>query len=708
METLRFRAPIPWITTPTTPPIINPPLNPSTQLTASSSRSHTGSISVEKGGREERALRFPFNLGLRSVFGKQRINGVALDDAILENKVEKTNLEMGCDEEEEDVNWVMKILHVRSIWAERKGNGEMGSRGISDSEKAAKEAEGCDYEGNGSVCKDCEFGGDAEKIEIDREVFSRLLKKVSLAEVKLYAQLSYLGNLAYSIPSIKSAYLMKRYGLRYVTSSIEKRELARASSQKEDSSSNAETDKLSGESESAEISPVERVEFKDEKHEGRQISAAAAFQITASAASYLYTRTRSILAFGSSSDEIDQGKMASFRATTESVTAVVAAEEDVKQAFADDLNSINSSPCEWFICDDDKSATRFFVIQGSETVASWQANLLFEPVLFERLDVFVHRGIYEAAKGMYQQMLPEVRAHMTSRGSRAKFRFTGHSLGGSLSLLLNLMFLIRGEVPSSSLLPVITFGAPCIMCGGDDLLHKLGLPKSHVQSITMHRDIVPRAFSCTYPNHVAELLKAVNGNFRNHPCLQSQKLLYAPMGEFLILQPDAKFSPPHDLLPSGSGLYLLRSTVEETKEIEKQLRGAKKVFLNTPHPLEILSDRSAYGNGGMIQRDHDMNSYLKCVRGVIRQELSRIRKAKKEQKRKFWWPILVPHVIDTGVTVGSNYADQGLFSVEVIVRTGSESLKWLSRFVASQRLHLLLVFMLPARLLLVGAFRMIA
>ena len=134
----------------------------------------------------------------------------------------------------------------------------------------------------------------------------------------------------------------------------------------------------------------------------------------------------------------------------------------------------------------------------------------------------MHRGIYEAAKGMYEQMLPEVRAHLKSHGRGATFRFTGHSLGGSLSLLLNLMLKIRGEVPASSLLPVITFGAPSIMCGGDRLLRKLGLPRSHVQAIMMHRDIVPRAFSCNYPNHVAELLKAVNANFRNHPCLNNQ------------------------------------------------------------------------------------------------------------------------------------------------------------------------------------------
>lgn len=55
--------------------------------------------------------------------------------------------------------------------------------------------------------------------------------------------------------------------------------------------------------------------------------------------------------------------MASLMATTDSVTSVVAAKEEVKQAVADDLSSTHSSPCDWFICDDDQSATRFLVIQ---------------------------------------------------------------------------------------------------------------------------------------------------------------------------------------------------------------------------------------------------------------------------------------------------------------------------------------------------------
>lgn len=124
-------------------------------------------------------------------------------------------------------------------------------------------------------------------------------------------------------------------------------------------------------------------------------------------------------------------------------------------------------------------------------------------------------------------MLPEIQAHLRSHGNSANLRFTGQSLGGSLALLVNLMLLVRGEAPASSLMPVITFGAPSIMCGGDYLLQKLGLPKSHVQAITLHRDIVPRAFSCNYPDHVAKILKAVNRNFRNHPCLKNQVVFFS-------------------------------------------------------------------------------------------------------------------------------------------------------------------------------------
>lgn len=670
--------------------------------------------------------RFSFRYPLGSLWpggsgsgDEKKYSGIAIEDAVVvENREERKAVDgiesIGetASQEMRNENWVLKILHVNSLWREKQekslesenaeGNSDLGCNGkiVDDDENS---------------CEFCRVDGgvDEGRIEFDRDSFSKMLKRVSLAEAKLYSQMSYLGNLAYSVNKIKPEKLLKYRGLRLITSSVKKRELAME----------AEKGQASIENQEAERNTADEVENKESKGSGLRISPSAAYGIAASAASYLHSRTRSIIPFRSSATkdsknqfEISSGgnrnadlmdaDMVSLMATTDSVTAVVAAKEEVKQAVADDLNSTHSSPCDWFICDDDQSATRYFAIQGSESLASWQANLLFEPIQFEGMDVLVHRGIYEAAKGIFEKMLPEVRAHLKSHGNLATFRFTGHSLGGSLSLLINLMLLIRGEVPPSALLPVITFGSPSIMCGGDRLLKKLGLPRSHVQAITMHRDIVPRAFSCNYPIHVAELLKAVNRNFRGHPCLNNQKLLYAPMGELVILQPDEKFSPQHHLLPSGSGLYFL------TDDAENQLRAAQTVFLNSPHPLEILSDRAAYGSGGAIQRDHDMKSYHNCVRVVIRHELNRVRKAKREQRRKVWWSVILEQNSNASVLVGRSVAlisrGQGQINFSGVIKNGKETVKRFSRFVASQHMHLFVLLLFPARLLLLGAYSMVS
>ncbi|RWR94584.1 Lipase, class 3 [Cinnamomum micranthum f. kanehirae] len=569
-------------------------------------------------------------------------------------ELEKTHLQS----EKERENWVLKILHLRSIWSgQMKKPEEEEEEGIDQSRCSCGDEEESDG---------CRVGDDDDhgvgEMGLDRESFSRLLHRVSLVEAKVYAQMSYLCSLAYSIPEIKPRNLLKYRGYRFITSSLEKKaEFVNAekeqmsSSEKKAQSVATEKEQLSLQEREKEMGEAKKVE----KHanDGHRISASAAYQIAASAASYLQSHTKSILSFKSSrtnmeddflegggnnikETKITSSEVASLMATTNSVTAVVAGKEEMKQAVAKDLRSLHSSPCEWFICDDESYGTRFLVIQGSESLASWQANLLFEPIQFEGLDVLVHRGIYEAAKGIYEQILPEVRAHLKSRGNSATFRFTGHSLGGSLSLLLNLMLLIRSEVPISSLLPVITFGSPSIMCGGDRLFHELGLPESHVQAIMMHRDIVPRAFSCSYPDHIAQILKAVNGNFRNHPCLRNQKLLYASVGKLLILQPEEKFSPYHDLLPADSGLYLLGHPVSDSGDLIKQIHAAKAMFLNSPHPIEILRDLFAYGSDGAITQNHDMNSYLRSICSVLSQELKHIRKVKREQRRKVWWPLV--------------------------------------------------------------------
>ena len=50
-----------------------------------------------------------------------------------------------------------------------------------------------------------------------------------------------------------------------------------------------------------------------------------------------------------------------------------------KQLSKDKLGN----PTEWYVADDPVSATRYFVIQGSDSLDHWRVNLTFDPVTFE-------------------------------------------------------------------------------------------------------------------------------------------------------------------------------------------------------------------------------------------------------------------------------------------------------------------------------------
>ncbi|MBA0831799.1 hypothetical protein Goarm_016237 [Gossypium armourianum] len=575
----------------------------------------------------------------------------------------------GNDDEEKEIkraNWLNRLLEIQSSFKHKQVEEGVEGAGIYDENENGDDG-GCE------VNYDSEDEGG--EVKYDRDSFSKLLVQVPWYDTKVISQLAFLCNLAYVIPSIKEKDLRKYYGLRFVTSSLEKKAKAAKIKAKLDQDSTCVPVAETSESES------KKVEGKEWK---RPIRISVVYEIAASAACYVQSQAKGLLSPGSKSQEEEEDDMNSCRISeqpemegenspprvynsevaalmaAEAMTAVVRAGEKEKQETAKDLQSLHSSPCEWFVCDDLNTYTRCFVIQGSDSLASWQANLLFEPTEFEGTGVLVHRGIYEVAKGIYEQFMPEIMDHLKRHGRSAKLQFTGHSLGGSLSLLVNLMLLARNVVKPSALRPVVTFGSPFVFCGGQRILDELGLDDNHVHCVMMHRDIVPRAFSCKYPNHVAVVLKRLPGSLRSHPCLLRnvstclsnnnqpnlqpnscidlfvlflmQKLLYTPLGKLFILQPSEKSSPPHPLIPPGNALYALDKTHSEYS------MQALKAFLNCPHPLDTLSDLTAYGSEGTILRDHDSSNYLKAVNGVLR--LQKMANRCSRMDTSLLWPLL--------------------------------------------------------------------
>ncbi|CAG9463871.1 unnamed protein product [Pedinophyceae sp. YPF-701] len=248
-------------------------------------------------------------------------------------------------------------------------------------------------------------------------------------------------------------------------------------------------------------------------------------------------------------------------------------------------------PTEWFVCDDDVSRTRYVVIQGSDNVDSWITNLTFEPVPFEdpKLEVTIHKGVYQVAQSLYERIVPLVHDHLSS-SPYARVCFVGHSLGGALSSALMMMAIHRGVAKPEQLEPVYTFGGAAAFCdtrldrGGDapgpvapedaarghncPFLARFGLPPSMVKNVVMHRDAVPRAFFCDY-SPVRDIMLSWGGPYAKHPLLakpsrrSGKPVMFTFPGQIMILQPAAHLhfvaeeEGEHELLPRGGGLWTI-------------------------------------------------------------------------------------------------------------------------------------------------------
>lgn len=211
---------------------------------------------------------------------------------------------------------------------------------------------------------------------------------------------------------------------------------------------------------------------------------------------------------------------------------------------------------------------------------------------------------------------------------------------------------------------------------GEGILQKLGLSSGAVRNVMMHKDIVPRAFACDY-SLVADILKRVGDSFRDHMCLSgTRKIMFHVVGKVMVLQPDAALTfvgndGYHPLLPNSPGLYVLReangfeklkhdlkwnsqqqnakvefdndrdyvtntavatkAAVNGTNELPRKdnnkpvMNGAPVttineaiwLLMNTPHPLDILADRGAYGDRGSISRYHNPDNYTRALGAAL-------------------------------------------------------------------------------------------
>ena len=278
-------------------------------------------------------------------------------------------------------------------------------------------------------------------------------------------------------------------------------------------------------------------------------------------------------------------------------------------------------PVNFCVAAQDNTATLWVVIEGSTNFASWQANLTFQPVTFEdsALGVEVHRGAYTAATTMYRRVEEAVKAHVAKHGARARVRITGHSIGGSIAMILAMLLLVRNGAPRYALADVWAFGAPYVMTGGEALLARLGLPRRFIRMVTMGDDIVPRSFSCYYPQWARSLLDNAPGPFNTSSAnFLDEDMFYTPMGDMYMLQ--ANSGDPHPLLPPGPGFYMLEGDgmyeLLATRARDDDYGGDDESWLDRSSRVGVVGhwDEDASGDSTTIKGDASLSVHqLACL-----------------------------------------------------------------------------------------------
>lgn len=143
----------------------------------------------------------------------------------------------------------------------------------------------------------------------------------------------------------------------------------------------------------------------------------------------------------------------------------------------------------------------------------------------------------------------------------------------------------------------------CATGGASRLLASIGLDDSKIRNVMMHRDVVPRAFTCDYPDILSRILKGWGPAFKSHCCLEGDghKHLYSFIGTLLILQPAREHAfimgddADHPLLPPGPGFYYVREPPEGAKA--KSSRSKSNGTHRNGSGSNSSSDSSSNGTG---------------------------------------------------------------------------------------------------------------
>lgn len=121
----------------------------------------------------------------------------------------------------------------------------------------------------------------------------------------------------------------------------------------------------------------------------------------------------------------------------------------------------------WCVCDDLKTNERFVVVRGAawnqpdtdRNKLSWQIAKVWPMALRRGTPVVAHQGVLE----MVDEFWGELKPHLVDGAFNGRFQFTGHSLGGSMALIIAVKCRLELGIEASRIAPVHKFGSPPVL-----------------------------------------------------------------------------------------------------------------------------------------------------------------------------------------------------------------------------------------------------
>lgn len=215
------------------------------------------------------------------------------------------------------------------------------------------------------------------------------------------------------------------------------------------------------------------------------------------------------------------------------------------------------------VCDDVERNERYIVIRGAawnqpdtdRNKLSWQIAKVWPQRLRQATPVVCHQGVLE----MVEEFWGELRPWLLDNEFTGKYYFTGHSLGGSMAVVVAAKARLELGLEESRMGPIHTFGAPPVLAfdslaseryedtsvGMDEIMQTLGFERgaSAVRQFVLAKDVFPRMWLAADPvfsaamktDFIAGLLEWRRETF-GEGILTKNRFLYESVGELFWLE----------------------------------------------------------------------------------------------------------------------------------------------------------------------------